>query len=797
MTILVIGGDTNDFEILELAKKIITEAEDTLMCVVTTNIHLNHFLLETDQWEPAYPRQKHFEKTISSSTGDQIYISELTKKGKYQPLHRDVNVIKNVQNLFEILESHSESSANLLRDMIPKNSNPDEGRGKKRPFPSKTNVVSDESIEQTDDDETSTTDDFDHSTTFTFTPRIDISSDSSNSEFQKRVSKKPKPNSAVTDSLLLLNWRWVLSNRYFNQAAIVEGFAKSVNPRLVESVKSTLEVMQEAPNFGYDATLKSEFKIGMERWFMDERLGGLSGWYTDCNISLLTRMVNISMQLGPFRDTCLMLDPWFFKTGDGFESRPYYLKRRWSKLHTAVKTCNLERLLVPVHVSSSLGSSVRNHFALLEINVKSGVITIYDSLMPSTRAEAEHRYRDYIKAIKQLLSSISEDGTSVDWKPFVLSPFSPQQKNFSDCGVFMMIIAFYIAMGRSAGSIKFDFKNGGSEIRLFLAKLFLDAATDGMPPPPPPQSMKKVKPSGHYSSTEESISSETIRERPVRRAAQKTIIPPPEINGLHLRLCDVTSADLNSGRYSQPEVDLITDGHSRLPVSLDFTEFDFNEARDFYTSSAEDIQPINNTLQDARNANYELSEIKGEIAPRSMIDCSEATPGFEMQIVKKVVKMLRENESLQWLTKTRKNWTFKMLRSLSNTPAQFWHRDYSYKSSDVNQLYWNGVPLILMVSFEDGTALDFPSGRVEIPRCRIEVVRGDKPHRGVDNPNVKSQHRLYVALDTADSVSFRRSKEGFETFEPCTAAEQLVFDKVFGKSRKPQSYPTLVQKRKL
>jgi hypothetical protein len=230
---------------------------------------------------------------------------------------------------------------------------------------------------------------------------------------------------------------------------------------------------------------------------------------------------------------------------------------------------------------------------------------------------------------------------------------------------------------------------------------------------------------------------------------------------------------------------------------MDFTKSDFNEVRDYFTSSAEDIQPINNTLQDARNANYELSEIKGEIAPRSMIDCSEATPGFDLQIVKKVVKTLRENKSLQWLTESRKTWTFKMLRSLPNTPAQFWHRDYSYKSQDVNQLYWNGVPLILMVSFEDGTALDFPSGREQIPRCSIEVVRGDKPHRGVDNPDVKAQHRLYVALDTADSVNFRRSKEGFETFEPCTAAEQTIFDKAFGKSLKPQASPTIVQKRKL
>ncbi len=100
----------------------------------------------------------------------------------------------------------------------------------------------------------------------------------------------------------------------------------------------------------------------------------------------------------------------------------------------------------------------------------------------------------------------------------------------------------------------------------------------------------------------------------------------------------------------------------------------------------------------------------------------------------------------------------------------------------MNQLYWKGIPLFLMVSFEDDTALDFPLGRVEIHRCEIEVIRGDKMHRGKDNLLSTAQHRLFIALDTAHSESFRKTKEGFDAFDPATEPEQIVLDKAFGKS---------------
>jgi hypothetical protein len=230
---------------------------------------------------------------------------------------------------------------------------------------------------------------------------------------------------------------------------------------------------------------------------------------------------------------------------------------------------------------------------------------------------------------------------------------------------------------------------------------------------------------------------------------------------------------------------------------MDFTDADAEEVREFYINAFEETQPINNTLQDVRNAAYDTSSLgKGKDSPRSMIDCSFETEGFNLQIVKKVERMLRENVALQWLTESRPNWSFKMLRSLPGTPAQFWHRDYCYKSRGVNQLYWKGIPLFLMVSFEDDTALDFPSGRVEIPRCEIEVIRGDEMHRGKDNPLSTAQHRLFIALDTAHSESFRKTKEGFDAFDPASESEQIVLDKAFGKSPVTTLKSTPVHRRK-
>ena len=88
-----------------------------------------------------------------------------------------------------------------------------------------------------------------------------------------------------------------------------------------------------------------------------------------------------------------------------------------------------------------------------------------------------------------------------------------------------------------------------------------------------------------------------------------------------------------------------------------------------------------------------------------------------------------------------------------------------------------------MVSFEDDTALDFPSGREQIPRCSIEVVRGDKMHRGMNNPGSTPIHRCFIALDTANSVSFRKTAEGLEAFEPAPESEQRVLNKAFNSSR--------------
>ena len=43
----------------------------------------------------------------------------------------------------------------------------------------------------------------------------------------------------------------------------------------------------------------------------------------------------------------------------------------------------------------------------------------------------------------------------------------------------------YIGMGRCGEDMLLDFGNDGTKMRLFLASLVLDAATEGMPPPAP------------------------------------------------------------------------------------------------------------------------------------------------------------------------------------------------------------------------------------------------------------------------------------------------------------------------
>jgi hypothetical protein len=353
-------------------------------------------------------------------------------------------------------------------------------------------------------------------------------------------------------------------------------------------------------------------------------------------------------------------------------------------------------------------------------------------------------------------------------------------------------------MGRCPQDIKDDFRGSSEKMRLFLASLFLDLASDGMPPPLP--RMPKASPllpsppvftPTKSTESDASSSSSDLREQPMRQAKLKDIPSP----GLHLKIEGVSAGFLSSDRISTTEKNLILHGHTPLGVSFDFTEADLREVREFYSEHEEEIMMINNTLRDVEIAEIDKSSVgKGRLAPRSMIDCSINTPGYDLQAIQKIVRVLSEAPALSWLTKTRPNWSFKLLRSLPDTVAQFWHRDYCFKSRGVNSMFWHAVPLFMIAAIDFNTELDFLSGSAEIMRGKAEIGRGDEIHRGSRNDTEISHYRVFVAFDSTDSTPFRMTANGDDTFEPASVRDQKKFNSLFLKSN-PVKRPTNERKR--
>ncbi len=463
ITHLVIGegaDGTPEALDLEFAKEIIDAAKETLVYVLTTSNDLqSHLLYQRDGWYVSgYRRRK--APVVNSLTGETVFFSEIFKN----PKRAKRNSVKSkqidglVRLKLQLNVSGMESSSELLQH-LEHHRNPD--------------IVVDPVVEKLHNQTGSSL-------------IVDISdNDDAVGDFKKRKFG-PFEEMIVDDnipvvisSMLNLTWGMVLSDRYFNQSAEEAGFAKPVKKSELIDVRETLKVLKSAENFGFQPPAKQDFKKAMTNWFIEDDKD-LFGWYTDINISMLTTIVNTAIKASPLAAECVMLSPYFLNS----ESTP---TNKWNNCFPNNDFKDVKTILVPANVTTAPGSKVKDHYALLQVDIPGKKIRVFDSLPAKSKRGVQWRFREYKAMITAYVNAmLEEEGVTKPWVPELkIVTGALRQSNCCDCGVFMMITALYIGMGRCGEDVELDFGDDGEMMRLFLASLFLDAATEGMRPPAP------------------------------------------------------------------------------------------------------------------------------------------------------------------------------------------------------------------------------------------------------------------------------------------------------------------------
>jgi hypothetical protein len=275
------------------------------------------------------------------------------------------------------------------------------------------------------------------------------------------------------------------------------------------------------------------------------------------------------------------------------------------------------------------------------------------------------------------------------------------------------------------------------------------------------------------------------RVRPQRVLAPGLKSPSFE-SGMCLKVLGVTSADLNSSKFTRWERELITHGYTLLDVPFDLNDDDINEVKDYLSASPNELVPVNDTYKEVKRAEKDHYTVgDGNKAPRAMIQFG-SEGALKFSAVRKIVQKLKEEDVLHWVTATRE-FEFTALRSLPGAPKQLWHADYTLKSSGVMEMFWNSIPLSMLTAFDDNTYIDFPSGRVHIPRFQSCIFRGDKVHRGMGNDSAFENCRGFSALDSPTSRRYRLNSAGEATFEPVPEEEQALYEQIFRNNMQPSA----------
>ncbi len=453
ITHLVIGegaDDTPEGLDLEFAKMIIDAAKDTLLYVLTPSNDLqSHLLYKRSGWMVSGYRKKK-EPIISSLTGETIFFGEIYKDPRLLKKNLECRVdpigLPEIQK--KLSSSGMQSSANLLQPLTGSDASEAESNA-------------------TDPDDV-----------------VDVSDDNAADENTSQLDNVK----VVNLSMLNLTWGMVLADKYFDQSAEGVGFAKPVKIAELSNVQNTLKSLKCAVDLGFPPSMLGDFVKAMSLWFIEEEEDKF-GWYSDVNISILTTLINIAIKASPLASECVMTGPYFFT----LDNQP---SRKWNKCFPHMEFKDAKTILVSANVTSSDESKIKNHYAFLQVDIPGMKITVFDSMPAGSTRLALRRFREYTESISAFVNAMrQEDGEAKIWDPEIFFDKTGLiQTNGCDCGAFTSLTGFYIGMGRCAEDMLLDFGNDSTKMRLFIAALVLDAATEGMPPPAPRRVANDLQP---------------------------------------------------------------------------------------------------------------------------------------------------------------------------------------------------------------------------------------------------------------------------------------------------------------
>jgi hypothetical protein len=229
---------------------------------------------------------------------------------------------------------------------------------------------------------------------------------------------------------------------------------------------------------------------------------------------------------------------------------------------------------------------------------------------------------------------------------------------------------------------------------------------------------------------------------------------------------------------TKAEKELFKNGFTVLDHQFHFNENHVQEFISVFDKAQLKIRPIRNTLEDL-DAGDDWN-IPGKDGPRSMMYETDMPKHMELEVIQQVKNALRDEPSLQWLTKNRPISAYTLIRSKPGTPHQFWHRDYCLKHKKNKRISAKKVPLFIIVAIQRQTSLDFPTGKIYIPLGRMCVVRGDMIHRGVGNPLEQVFHfRLHIVIEERKTAKYRVDDVGEVEFEPANEEESKEYDEAY------------------
>ena len=254
-------------------------------------------------------------------------------------------------------------------------------------------------------------------------------------------------------------WETHLGGMFFNSGADISEFVLLGGLSSEDVVKAEFDRLTTVPTyFSANVRAASDLKHSASRLF------GTS-WYDDIIVSCLCTVLRAAVNQGPWAGSVAVLGSLFLTSlSNKVELDIKELMTRLRRHYDKTALARLKTVLIVVNTPCNEGSTVANHFALLEVNLSTRAITVYDSLGPSFSSveNIKGRLSLHVQALQLLFDEVNRemDLPLQPWSELQICSLSPQQTNEADCGAYAVTVGYFLGMGRCVSDILVNFPSG-------------------------------------------------------------------------------------------------------------------------------------------------------------------------------------------------------------------------------------------------------------------------------------------------------------------------------------------------